>query len=208
MWMRKSVAQRVVTLGLLLLSARAEAQQKTPSSPVVPGQSVGRVALGDSYDAVRSKMGKPQASQKRTDGFWQDSWFGPAPKEWTPGAQRVFLVIYSNGRVAQINYNGAHFVTSRGISPTSTLQQFRRTYPRNFIRSYLHRYEGGGGHNQYYYDAVRDGIGFTFGTQDYPHGGVIAEELCVHRRGVRVIPAVGGVRTKPVLAMPAIKWEK
>ncbi|MDF2441408.1 MAG: hypothetical protein JWN98_2392 [Abditibacteriota bacterium] len=175
----------------------AKTEEKTSERfPVVPGVSVGRVKLGDTQAVVRQKMGRPTTSGRHSNGVMQDSWLGPEVAAHSAD-HRFFRVLYKNGRVTQIEFNSPQFVTSRGISSQSMLQQFRARYPRSRRRSYLLSYEGGGGgHIEHYFDHRRSGLCFEFGTQDDYDARVRPTSLRVHRRNTPVIVSPGAKPTQ------------
>jgi hypothetical protein len=194
------VGTGAVSVKLPAAQAQTRTQQKL-RFPVVPGQSVGRVRLGDTQMMVRQKMGKPAESRVRSDGLQQDTWLGPQPKSWPNESQRSFVVIYKNGKVAQIEYNSPHFVTARGISTRSSLQRFRARHRRLQTRAYSYT-EGGGGHVEYYYDHLRHGICFQLGTQDFFDARVTPETLRVHPRNMPVIITPNGQPARAVDEKP------
>jgi hypothetical protein len=173
---------------------------------VVPGQRVGKVRLGDSRAVVLRLLGKPAKTARWKSGPTQDSWFGPKPsvdKDGMEAFQRIELnVIYSGGKVVQIEFNSPAFKTPQGISIGNTLQQFRRAYAGVKPYTFMYLDEGGGGYRGHYYDARAKGIAFSFGAQDYYDARIKPELLRVHRAGYPVLADPGGQPTRPEDEIP------
>jgi len=182
----------LVSAVILLLSLSVLAQD----NEIVPGKSVGRVRLGDTRDAVFMTLGKPSETKRWRSGLVKDSWVGPEKPSGSAGSQIFFHVLYRAGRVVQIEFNDPKYKTAAGVSIDSTLAQFRRSHPRPSVRALTYDDGEGSGFVGYYYDDVRGGIAFSFGTQDYFDSTTIPEALRVHVAGQLVIPDPGGKPTK------------
>lgn len=189
---RRLVKLLFVSSVMLLLSFSVLAQDNA----IVPGKSVGAVRLGDTRDAVFLTLGKPSETKRWRSGLVRDSWSGPAPAAGSEDSQIFFRVLYRAGRVVQIEFNDPKYKTATGISIESTLTEFRAQYKRPAVRAYVYDDGEGSGFVGYYYDSVRGGLAFSFGTQDYFDATMIPEALRVHPAGQPVIPDPGGKPTR------------
>ncbi|BCM93833.1 hypothetical protein IAD21_05724 [Abditibacteriota bacterium] len=179
----------VVPLVLVLANAgRAD-------NVVVPGERVGAVRLGATIAQVHQLLGQPTKSAKWKSGETQDSFLGTKPPVDEYGVEksprRNLTVIYRAGKVVQIEFNSPAFRTSKGISVTSSLRDFRRTYGP--LKPYAYGMDlDEGGYVAYYYDSAANGIASSFGTQDYFDATIKPEEVRIHKRGTKVLPDPGG----------------
>jgi hypothetical protein len=185
----------------VLLSLSAFAQDNL----VVPGKSVGALRIGDARDAALNTFGKPTKTERLRSGLLKDSWLGPEPRSGSEETQIFLHVIYRARRVVQIEFNDPKYKTAGGVSIASTLAEFRAQHKRPRARAYLYDDGEGSGYVGYYYDAVADGIAFSFGTQDLFDANTIPEALRVHAPGVPVIPDPGGKPTKATDERPVEK---
>src|SRR5947207_368928 len=133
---------------------------------VAPGQRVGSVRLGDARAATIKALGKPSETKRWRSGLVRDAWLKPGKPADSTEEQTFFNVIYRANRVVQIEFNDPKYKTADGISIESTLAQFRVHHRHPRVRAYAYIDEGSG-FVGYYYDDVRSGIAFSFGTQDY-----------------------------------------
>ena len=177
---------------VVLLSLSAFGQD----SLVVPGKSVGSLRIGDTRDAALNTFGKPTSTKRLRSGLLKDSWLGPEPPSGSEGTQIFLHVIYRARRVVQIEFNDPKYKTAAGVSIASTLAEFRAQHKRPKARAYVYDDGEGSGYVGYYYDAVAEGIAFSFGTQDLFDANTIPEALRIHAPGVPVIIDPGGKPTR------------
>jgi len=132
----------LLLIGLLLMSIRAQAKTVAPAFLIVPGQSIGKIKLGDSRDEVHKKMGKPQFTSTGKVAAYQKS-SKPNPEEsrkkvkerdvvideWQPpkAIPRLTALFYA-GRVIQIQVALSGYATRQGLSVNSSLRQFSKRY--------------------------------------------------------------------------------
>jgi len=177
---------------LLVLSFSAFAQ----GTLVVPGKSVGSLRIGDTRDAALNTFGKPTRTERLRSGLLKDSWLGPEPRSGSEETQVFLHVIYRARRVVQIEFNDPKYQTAGGVSIASTLAQFRAQHKRPRARAYVYDDGEGSGYVGYYYDAIAEGIAFSFGTQDLFDANTVPEALRIHAPGIPVIIDPGGKPTR------------
>lgn len=192
--MNKLAALSAICCLCLLFVGDVRAQ----SFAVVPGVSVGDVRLGDARAAVLKRMGKPTKTSRPAKGLMRDEWLAPEPPEMSQETRLFFIVTYRVGRAAQIEFNSPRFETADGFSVRETLAQFRRKYGRTQVKTFGYDADGFVG----YYYAVRGGLTFMVGIQDYFDDRVRAMSLIVHPSGVPIIPDAGGTPAKPTDEVP------
>lgn len=193
---RRSRLAPFILFAFLLLSlamATASVRAQGQNNLVVPGKSVGKVALGATRAQVRKLLGKPTETAARQ--FPRDTWLGPklpVDKYGATVGERIFLtVVYQNGKAAQIEFNDPRYKTKKGLSVESTVATFRKKHAplRKTVLAYT---EGGGGFVDYYLDSVKAGIAFEVGTQDIFSEMYLPHSIRIHRAGRRVIVDPGG----------------
>ena len=128
----------------------------------------------------------------------RDEWLAPEPPEMSPETRLFFVVTYRAGKAAQIEFNSPRFETADGFSVRETLAQFRRRYGRTQVKAFRYNADGFVG----YYYAVRGGLTFMVGIQEYFDDRVRATSLIVHQPGTPIIPDAGGTPAKPTDEVP------
>lgn len=174
----------------------ARAKSSVSSTCVVPGASLGRVALGDLQASVRRKLGAPVTSFKLNNGLTSDLWRAAAAKRWD-GQMHTFEVVYRRGVAIQIEATNTVFKTSRGLGLKSSDAKWERVYGR---RDESDQYSYAKGKRPQGYDDWVS-AGFALEYQILPEDGdnngagdapVQMHTLIVHYKGVPVIPDPGG----------------
>jgi len=132
----------LLILGLLLTSIRAQAKPVAPAFLIVPGQSIGKIKLGDDRETVRKKMGVPfKTSNEKLAAYEKSSdpkALNPYKKVkerdvvidewWRPKAVGRLKAIYDAGRVIQIQVSLSGYATEYGLAPNSPMKQVEKRY--------------------------------------------------------------------------------
>ena len=172
---------------------------------IKPGRSVGRINLGAGRKVVWQVMGKPSKTVRRTDGFIEDRWIVPNPRDKSDYPPSI-SVIFRKDKALQIEFGAPQFATSSGFSMRNSLAQFREKRPSLQVKAYGYTfYEGGepaGGHVSYYYDDVQGGIAFEVSVQDYFDARTTPSSLRIHLPGQPVLIDPGGKPIKAVDEVP------
>lgn len=172
--------------------ARTRAKARVLNTRVVPGVSLGRVALGDAQGVVRKRLGAPATSFKLNNGLSSDLWRADAAKRWDK-QPHTFEVVYRRGVAIQIEATNTIFTTARGLGLKSSDAAWERAYGKR-DESKQFKYVGGK-RDQGYDDWIASGFALEFqfltsdGAGDPP---IQMHTLIVHYKGVPVIPDPGG----------------
>lgn len=203
--------KRILTLACLvgsLLSVAAAAAEPN----IVPGKSIGKIALGMNRSAIYRILGSANQSHRvpssRIPGRYLAGRYEVATwwkkKKSSPGP--MLTVTLRNNRVVQIETDSAAFTTAGGTSLGAHFSALRNRYPHMRVDQYGVGETEGGGFVKFYMDSVRRGIAFTQGTQDdeSTYDGLptsTPESIIIHLRGQRVIPTIFD-RTEDVTVQP------
>ena len=158
---------------------------------VEPGVRLGRVFLGDTRAAVQRRLGKPAKTFKLKNGLTSELWRGKTSD--ADGKTNTLEVVYRRGVAVQIEATSGVFETRKGLSTFSDIEKWTKSFGHRDGRRF--RYANRTPRTQAYYDWVKSGVALE--TQFFSaHDEDDVEEirtLIVHRRGVKVVPDVGGV---------------
>jgi hypothetical protein len=147
---------------------------------IEPGRRVGKIEIGAPREAVRRTLGKPARTFPTHRKLVADSWSNS-----NTGNQ--LEVVYEAGKVIQVKVSSASFSTPEGISTSKSLAEIKRAYPRLKKTTYFYDNESGRGLD--YYDDLRQGITFVFGSPNTdPPEEIKAYVIIVHRAGSRPVP--------------------
>ena len=138
----------VFVLITLSYSTQSAAEPKDATKPrpflIVPGQSIGKIVLGQDRTAVHRKMGSPVRSRslkgwaggekddKNVVELIEDVW----QRTTTPEEKRkrekflhdAFSVYYMNNHVVQVTISLSGYATADGLSIESTFDQFEKRF--------------------------------------------------------------------------------
>ncbi|WP_343524223.1 hypothetical protein [Pedobacter sp.] len=129
---------------------------------VVPGRSVGEIALGEDMAKVGQKLGRPDAGDAAMGKAWGIWYSGDSTAK-----QRDEIAVYSSYRdtsmrikdVKQIRITSNTFKTKDGLATGATLKDIQLKFPTiEKISTYLNENKD----TVTIYDAKTDGIGFEF----------------------------------------------
>ena len=160
---------------------------------VVPGQSLGKLRLGQTPAQVHKIMGKPSQTFKLKNGLLDDLYLSKGTRKAEGQTIRDKVeILYRAGRAVQIEATSPSFKTANGLSTDSTLRTLKNSLdPRKF---YTYGFGGDepGGYLKYYVDSQKLGIAFeSYGAQDVWAWQSGAATLIVHPKGKEVIPDQG-----------------
>lgn len=202
--MRKSF---FILLSLLACSP-AHAKQVAPAFLIVPGKSIGKVAIGDEQEDVRKKMGKPHKTIKDIkaqlalsfDDYpeldqWQKS-LEQSTRDVTieiwkrPKAAGSFKVVYERGVVRQISVSLSGYSTANGLSTASTFTDFEKKYksPRQFAYVLVPDEQFGlDATLETMKDYVSDGLALFSGVYVGPSDPEDVDTVIVHKAGLLAV---------------------
>ena len=179
----------MLSCGLSALQLYSPANAQTAATLVVPGKSIGRIALGMTGAQVRKLRGKPTRRVRLSSTLLSEQWGGGYDRDSQVNIDPDLEVTYRSGRVVQIETTLPTFHTRSGLRAGSTLGEVvRRVNP--LIHSLRDAPENLVGHE---FDGVKMGLAFEMSG---PNSGVLyredeANSLIVHRPGVPSIPNKG-----------------
>lgn len=189
MFVKQSFFMLSALLGASLLFVKSDAHAQSAANLVVPGKSIGRIALGMTGAQVRKLRGKPTRRVKLSPTLLSEQWGGGYDKESQLNIDPDYEVTYRGGRVVQIETTQGAFRTRSGLRAGSTLDEVRRLV-KPLIHSLRDAPENLVGHE---FDGVKMGLAFEMNG---PNSGVLyredeANSVIVHRPGVPALPNKG-----------------
>lgn len=146
---------------------------------LVPGQSVGKIYLGDAEPSLDSILGKPQSG----DAAMCKSW-----KRWQWGDPVHVLEVFEScdpkkdmkKTVQQIRFSGIPYETQDHISLKSTFAKIQETFTG--LKAVATFKDKTTGKQMIIMDQKQDGIAFVFNSEDnQPQGN--CQMIIVHQRG-------------------------
>lgn len=110
------------------LDPRTARMAELAGAQVVPGESVGKIHIGNLQETVVSLVGVPDLGDSAMCKSWS---------RWEWGNPAYVLELFSScdagqdmkKTVQQIRFSGIPFETARGISPKSTFVEIQQNYP-------------------------------------------------------------------------------
>lgn len=166
------------------VSRPASSPSRAATPNVIPGERLGKIRLGMTQSQTRKILGRPTATLHLQNGVTDDVYRSKS-------TGHKLEVLFSRGRVVQIEATSPTFRTKSGLSTQTPLSVLRRALTN--VRYVTYGYGGSMGAVKYYIDHV--GIGLAFesgGHQDDWFEETPPQTIIVHRKGVRVIPDQGG----------------
>ena len=160
---------------------------------VVPGQSLGKLRLGQTPAQVRKILGSPAKTFKLRNGLLDDVYVSKGTRKAEGQTIRDKVeILYRAGKAVQIEATSPSFKTASGLSTDSTLRTLQGfLHP---FRYYTYSFGGddSGGHVKYYLDSQKLGIAFESpASQDTWNWQSGSATLIVHGKGSAVIPDQG-----------------
>jgi len=145
------------------LEPRTARMAELIGAQLVPGQSVGKIRIGDSEESVVSLVGIP----KLGDAAMCKSW-----SRWEWGDPLHVLEIFSScdpkqdmrKTVQQIRFSGIPFETANGISPKSTFAQIQQKFKGLKVAAFFK--EKTTGQQRVILDQTQQGIAFVVDAKD------------------------------------------
>ena len=159
--------------------------------PVVPGEKIGKIYIGESRQGVIADMGKADSTQSYSPIVLQDRWQAKEVKSTSDRGPAVTKVTYKDGVVIQIEVTAGVYSTYQGISTDSTFEDVRRQYSSLKVRAF--RYvKGQNSSTYYYYDDLKRGIAFKKSVASMITNDSQPDAIIVTRVGVGSLPDIGG----------------
>jgi len=176
-----------------------------PAFLIVPGERIGKVAIGDNQEAVHKRMGKPnkvlvnvkaQLALHDEDYPELDQWQKSLEQSsrnvtieiWKrPKAAGSFKVVYERGVARQISVSLNGYSTSDGLSVASTFADFEKKYknPRDFAYVLVPDEQLGlSATLETMKDYVSDGLALFSGVYFGPSAPEDVDTVIVHQAGL------------------------
>jgi hypothetical protein len=167
------------------LDPRTAKMAELIGAQLVPGESVGKIRLGDSEESVISLVGSPQMG----DAAMCKSW-----SRWEWGEPLHVLEIFAScdpkrnmeKTVQQIRFSGIPFETAGGISPKSTFAKIRQEF--NGLIAVATFKDKATGQQRIIVDQTKRGIAFVVDAKDQqpdPQGK--CHSIIIHPPGKKAI---------------------
>ena len=158
---------------------------------VVPGQSLGKLRLGQTPAQVHKILGKPSQTHKLSNGLIDDLYLSKGTRTTERQTIRDKVeILYWAGKAVQIEATSPSFKTNSGLSTSSTLRTMQKSFDP--LKFYTYGFGGDLGYVKYYVDSQKLGIAFeSYGSQDVWVWQSGSATMIVHPKGKEVIPDQG-----------------
>lgn len=205
-------------LAMMLIIACFSAQAKkqaikiAPAFLIVPGKSIGKVAIGDEQKDVHKKMGSPSAFSRKAKAeiaLHHEDY--PDFDQWTQACRQssrdvivevwirpketgCFKVVYERGIVRQISTSLSGYTTLEGLSVSSGFVDFEKKYknPRTFDYVLVEDEQLGFSPTlETLKDYVSDGLSLFSDVYFGPEPPAYVDTVIVHQAGVLALEGYG-----------------
>ena len=143
--------ESIICLFLLALAVPATAKPINPVFLIVPGQSIGKINIGQSQDEVRKKMGSPKdtfsdkgkAWEANTDTAFRAEYILREKRDvvadvWLrPKNEGNLTAIYNLGTVVQIQVSLTGYSTKEGLDTSWSFNKLSKYYKNPKIVNYV-----------------------------------------------------------------------
>lgn len=159
--------------------------------PIIPGEKIGKIYIGESRKAVVAEMGKADSTQSYSPNVLQDRWQAKEVKSNSDRGPAVTKVTYKDEVVIQIEVTSGLYSTYQGISTDDTFEEVRRQYPTLKVRAFNYA-KGQDLSTYYHYDELKRGIAFKKSVASMITNDSQPDSIIVTRIGVGSLPDIGG----------------
>lgn len=203
-----SFIQRILVIaisGSVLLTCSTQAKA---ISGVVPGQSLGKIAIGEPRGQLLMAIKRKQtANYDLKNGLVEDEWTWRVPSKNDSMAKISVTVWYRKDKVVQIEMLDPPDSMSKLPSFNSLIDNNKNLKKVCYsVGCYTQNGEYDGGYILFYYDDVKRGIAYGASVQDDFILTSKPESITVHALGRPVIPFSGLTKVKLVTGAGAVDY--
>jgi hypothetical protein len=146
---------------------------------VIPGQSIGNIALEQNADKLEAILGKPDLSDAAMGKAWL-TWFSKVSDTVTGNELNIYTEYKDNelrGKVVrQIRITSDEFKTKDGIKTGKSLDEISKVYPGIKL---IGKYDTNTNYPVSVYDVIEEGIAFEVENN-------VCTGIIVHKKGQKV----------------------
>jgi hypothetical protein len=177
---------------------------------ILPGKSVGKLHLGMTVTQARRLCGKPHSEERvglsthkkpkptptpYKELLWWEGGTADDPESW-------LVALVNKETILQLSVMGTDYQLPTRLSTVSDFTQVRKAYPKLTVHAGYFGSEDEPGYVGYFFDAPRQGLAFTIGTQDdiSTYNGLpkaSPESIVVHPAGQSVLLIEHGLQGLP-----------